>query len=475
MKYIVGLCFLVISASTFAQSSIKSKSLIRNIEYLASDEMGGRWPGSRGDSAARKFIIDKFEQSGIKPSGSGYEQTFDVTVKLEAPAALNFLKTANDSSFVFNKEYGIFPFSGSGTVSASVIIADDYAVGLKALKKFSNCWLLIWRKKIGAPASDSLSDHALAAKAIQNGAAGVVFVAPDSIDTKDVLPRLRPRKDEILTAPVVQLKRQASRKLLNGLGNGRVIVNGSDSFFVSAQKLTASVKVEAIKVTAANIVGVIEGSDPELKKEYIVLGAHYDHLGHGGYGTGSLKPDTTAIHNGADDNASGTSALVEIAKALSKNRKKLQRSVMVVAFAAEEEGLLGSQYFVAHLPLPDSSIKVMLNMDMVGRLNAENQLYMGGAGTFPGGVEFMKSLEHGSGLKPVVHAGGVGGSDHVSFYRKGISCIGFHTGGHPQYHTPEDDAPLINVKGIEKVARYIYQAVVGLSNYQQPFRFVKQD
>ena len=80
-----------------------------------------------------------------------------------------------------------------------------------------------------------------------------------------------------------------------------------------------------------------------------------------------------------------------------------------------------------------------------------------------------------SGLKPVVHAGGVGGSDHVSFYRKGISCIGFHTGGHPQYHTPEDDAPLINVKGIEKVARYIYRAVVGLSNYQQPFRFVKQD
>ena len=203
------------------------------------------------------------------------------------------------------------------------------------------------------------------------------------------------------------------------------------AFFVSAQKLTASVKVETIKIAAANIVGVIEGSDPELKKEYIVLGAHYDHLGHGGYGTGSLKPDTTAIHNGADDNASGTSALIEIAKAASRSRKKLKRSIIVVAFAAEEEGLLGSQYFAAHLPVPDSSVKVMLNMDMVGRLNAENQLYMGGAGTFPGGVDFMKSLKQGSGLKPVVHAGGVGGSDHVSFSRKGISCIGFHTGVHP--------------------------------------------
>lgn len=475
MKYLFLVCLSIVSVSLFAQSSIKGKSLISNIQYLASDELGGRWPGSAGDSAARKFIIDKFQHSGIKPLVNEYKQFFDVTLKLEAPASHNYLKTSNDSLFSFNKEYGIFPFSGSGTVSAPVIIADNYTVGLKALKQYPHYWLLVWRKKAGAPATDSLSDHALAAKAIQNGAAGVIFITPDSLDKKDILTRLRPRKDETLTAPVIQLKRQASRKLLNGLGNGRLIINGSDSLFISGQKLSASIKIETIKASPANIVGVIEGNDPQLKDEYIVLGAHYDHLGPGGYGTGSLKPDTTAIHNGADDNASGTSALIEIAKALSKNRKKLKRSVIVVAFAAEEEGLLGSQYFVAHLPVPDSSIKMMFNMDMMGRLNAENQLYMGGAGTFPGGVEFMKSLEQGSGLKPVVHAGGVGGSDHVSFYRKGISCIGFHTGGHPQYHTPEDDANLINVKGIEKVARYVYRAVVGLSNRHEEFGFVKQD
>ncbi|HRN56745.1 MAG TPA: M20/M25/M40 family metallo-hydrolase, partial [Agriterribacter sp.] len=193
------------------------------------------------------------------------------------------------------------------------------------------------------------------------------------------------------------------------------------------------------------------------------------------FGTGSLQPDTVAVHNGADDNASGTAALLEIAKALARHRAQLKRSVIVVAFAAEEEGLLGSQYFTEHLPVPQSAVKVMLNMDMVGRLNAGNQLYMGGAGTFPGGVDFMKSLGEGSGLNLVVHAGGVGGADHVSFYRKGISCIGLHTGGHPQYHTPADDAQLINVAGIEKVARYIYNAVYGLSVREGEWGFIKQE
>src|SRR5690606_14702407 len=99
------------------------------------------------------------------------------------------------------------------------------------------------------------------------------------------------------------------------------------------------------------MVGLIEGADAVLKNEYIVIGAHYDHLGHGGFGTGSLKPDTVAIHNGADDNASGTSLLLGISRELSRNRKKLKRSVIVVAFAAEEEGLLGSDYFVHHPPV----------------------------------------------------------------------------------------------------------------------------
>jgi len=228
-------------------------------------------------------------------------------------------------------------------------------------------------------------------------------------------------------------------------------------------------------VPTQNIVGYIEGNDEALKNEYIVIGAHYDHLGWGGQGTSSKKKDTVAIHNGADDNASGASALLCIAAEIAKQQQLLKRSIIFVSFSGEEEGLKGSNYFVQHPPVPQTAIKLMINMDMVGRLNTEKQIYMGGAGTFPGGVELMKNLGEGSGLSPVVHAGSVGGSDHVTFYKNKISVLGLHTGGHPQYHTPEDDFALINSKGAVLVMQYICKALLAITNYSQPIHFIPQD
>ncbi len=233
--------------------------------------------------------------------------------------------------------------------------------------------------------------------------------------------------------------------------------------------------IQSDTVETNNVIGYFEGSDPILKNEFIVIGAHYDHLGWGGKGTGSKKKDTFAIHNGADDNASGVSALLTIAKEIGKRKTTFKRSVLFVSFSGEEEGLMGSKYFTEHFPVADSSVKLMINMDMVGRLNAENQIYMGGAGTFPDGEELMKKLGVGSGLNPVVHAGSVGGSDHVSFYKKNISVIGLHTGGHPQYHTPEDDIELINKEGAALVCKYIYNALMQIANYEQPIYFIRQD
>ena len=153
-----------------------------------------------------------------------------------------------------------------------------------------------------------------------------------------------------------------------------------------------------------------------MKNEFIVLGAHYDYLGLGG--GPSSKSEKIRIHHGADDNASGTSALLEIGEKLMLHKSELKRSVLFVAFGAEEQGLLGSKNFVANPVVSLSQIKLIINMDMVGRLNDAKQVYMGGAGTFPGGVELMKELEPPLGLSPVVHAGSVGGSDHVSFCKK---------------------------------------------------------
>jgi len=225
-------------------------------------------------------------------------------------------------------------------------------------------------------------------------------------------------------------------------------------------------------VKTQNVIGFIEGNDPLLKHEYIVLGAHYDHLGMGG--PSSKKPDTVGVHLGADDNASGTAALLEIAEKLQANSKDLKRSILFIAFGAEEQGLLGSKYFVEHPVVPLSSIKLMMNMDMVGRMNSEKHLYMGGAASFNGGMELMKGLGPQVGINPLVIAYDVGGSDHVSFFKKNISVLGFHTGGHPQYHTPEDDFAHINVPGEKLVCDYIYKAIVSVANREGVISFIPE-
>ena len=244
------------------------------------------------------------------------------------------------------------------------------------------------------------------------------------------------------------------------------------------QPFKASLRVEkeiGEKPTAStwNVVGYIEGNDPVLKNEYIVLGAHYDHLGLGGPSSKSDKKNT--IHYGADDNASGTSALLEIAEKIASQKQQLKRSVLFIAFGAEEQGLLGSKYFVENPLIPLSNIKLMINMDMVGRMNDKKHVYMGGAGTFPDGVNFMKTLGKSLSLNPIVHAGSIGGSDHVSFYKKGISVLGMHTGGHPQYHTPEDTVDLINFEGQKLVCNYIFKALMEIASTDYKMTFINQD
>lgn len=242
--------------------------------------------------------------------------------------------------------------------------------------------------------------------------------------------------------------------------------------FKAALRLDKGIEEKPV-VKTCNVVGFIEGHDAILKNEYIVLGAHYDHLGLGGPSSKSDKKNT--IHYGADDNASGTAALLEIAEKIASQKQTLKRSIIFIAFGAEEQGLLGSKYFVENPLVPLSQIKLMINMDMVGRMNKEKQVYMGGAGTFPDGVNFMQTLGKSLNLTPIVHAGSVGGSDHVSFYKKGISVLGMHTGGHPQYHTPEDTVDLINFKGQKQYCEYVFKTIMKLATTDYNMGFIQQD
>jgi len=207
-----------------------------------------------------------------------------------------------------------------------------------------------------------------------------------------------------------------------------------------------------------NVIGYISGKNKS--DEFIVIGAHYDHLGFGGEGSGS-RVDLLEIHNGADDNASGVAALLEIAKNLVKNQRNLSRSVMFVAFSAEEIGLIGSNYFVENCPIPTENIVAMLNMDMVGRMR-EKTLTIDGSGTSPSWDSLIENANHGFVIKK--NPAGFGYSDHASFYKKNIPVLAFHTGSHDEYNTPDDDPETLNYPDLQLIAEMMKDIVVKLSH-----------
>ncbi len=203
---------------------------------------------------------------------------------------------------------------------------------------------------------------------------------------------------------------------------------------------------EGPEVTGRNVIGLIDNGS----KKTIVIGAHFDHLGWGSQG--SLHRGDSAIHNGADDNASGTAALLALAKIL--KHEKHNSNFLFIAFSGEENGLWGSNYFVKNPTVDLESIHFMINMDMVGRMNEEKTLSINGVGTSPSFVPVLE-LANADSLKLVTSKSGVGPSDHTSFYLQDLPVLHFFTGQHEDYHRPSDDADLINYEGLLKVVRYL--------------------
>ncbi len=186
----------------------------------------------------------------------------------------------------------------------------------------------------------------------------------------------------------------------------------------------------------------------------VVIGAHYDHLGSGGDGSGSLHAGEPTIHNGADDNASGTAALFNIAAQL-KAGKATRNNYLFIAFSGEELGLFGSKYFAEHPTIDIKSINYMLNMDMVGRLNEEKVVAINGTGTSPVWKEVIRQLDEQSDLQTKSSESGIGPSDHTSFYKKDIPVLQFFTGQHTDYHKPSDDSHLVNYEGIQQLTDFM--------------------
>lgn len=484
---------ILISVSCFAQKTdnpeITIDELKQHISYLASDELEGRKPGTQGIEKAADYLKLQLSKLNVKPLGDNFFQYLDVITDVKAGGKnkLSF----NDFNAIINDDFTPLSISDSKQVKASaVFVGFGFEISNDNLKwndyenvDVSGKWVIILRDAPNYSGNEVLDNYKSLRKKIltarDKGAAGIILVNGRDFDSEDNLISLSSsNRESNVGLPVVNVKRKVVNKLLENYEftveelEEAIKQNKSPKSFEIDIMIDAQVDLKVINSKTKNVVALLEGSDPVLKNEYIIIGAHYDHLGYGGKNSGSRMPDTIAIHNGADDNASGTAANLEVFEKLAANRKDIKRSIIYIAFTAEEMGLIGSKYF-SNNPLVDlSKIKFMFNFDMVGRLNPDTKsISIGGTGTAEGLEDLIKAHTENSGLSVKFNSEGYGPSDHASFYAKDIPVMFLFTGIHEDYHTPKDDADLINYEGEKLVADLTYDMIVDIANRSEALKY----
>ncbi|RPH32298.1 MAG: M20/M25/M40 family metallo-hydrolase [Bacteroidales bacterium] len=492
MKQLLKIWVLVLVSSTVSCQNVQKtkidinrKDLHQIIDFLASDSLRGRYPGTPYDKVSAKYIRDQFESFGLKPMAENGYQFMDIIID-QKPGSNNSL-SINGIEQKYNTHFATLPFSSSGSLDASVVfVGFGFKINNERLLwndyqtvDVTNKWVLILR---GDPEPDSLqsvfvnqsSDRNKTIIAKDMGAKGVILVSGSTYDPNDKLSNMSERGYDI-GIPVIQVKRDVANSILNGqakveeLEKQLVTDRRSHSIELQTKAIATTDVVNESKITQ-NVIAKLEGSDINLKKEYIVIGAHFDHLGMGGKNTSSRKPDTIAVHNGADDNASGVAAMIELAQKLSAKNKKVKRSIVFIAFAAEEMGLIGSQKFVESNLVNNESVIAMINIDMLGRMN-KKELQISGTKTSTESETILKGLNADSSLTLSFSPEGYGPSDHASFYNKSIPVFAFTTGVHLDYHTPFDDIDRINFDGMVLATNYIYNLTFELSNRPKKLLF----
>lgn len=464
---------------------ITQKELYAHIDLLASDSLQGRLPGTPFDRVAAKYIKDQMELSGIKPIGRNGYQFFDFVAKQELGTNNSLLILGQ--KLQLGTDYSVFPFSSSDSVSTSVVfVGYGFSINTNALMwddylsvNVNGKWAMILRgdpdtKNSESPFITYSSDRNKAMLAKDNGAIGVIMVSGPSYDQTDELVNMSEKAFDV-GIPVIQVSRGIADRILyssglniSSLEKKFLNIRRPSSFAVKAN-VAARTDILLQKKQTQNVVGIIEGSDPLLKGQYVVIGAHYDHLGTGGKGSSSRMPDTLSVHNGADDNASGVSAILEVAQKFSGKVGK--RSIVVAVFGAEEMGLLGSRFFIENPIIPIDSIVAMINVDMVGRMGADRTLQVGGAKTSLESEGIIDKANEAFSLNITKSPEGYGPSDHASFYGKNIPVFFITTGAHIDYHTPNDKIDKINFVGLLETSKFIEAIVNELVSAPQKFTF----
>jgi hypothetical protein len=483
-------------AATVGSSGFSAERYLGHIKYLASPEMKGRESGSPELEKAAQYIASQFRADGLKPlDGKSYLQAFEITTSAKLGRSNRFELSIGSEQHQLQsgKDFVPFNFSSHGKGSGGVVFAgygitapeynyDDYA-GLDVHGKF----VIVLQhepqeydeKSVfeGKIYTDHAQSYSKAANARRHGAAGVILVE-DRINHQASADELE--KFGRTTGPTdagilfVQVKEEIAERWLEAAGkNLTQLEKGIDadlkpaSFVLPNFTVNENVDVERAVRTVHNVVGYLPGQTDE----YLIIGAHYDHLGLGEQF--SLAPSLAGtVHPGADDNASGTAGVIELARHFSALPKP-KRGMLFMTFAGEELGLLGSGFYANHPELPLGKAVTMINMDMIGRVR-DGKLYIGGIGT---GTTLRKDLDSAASSVPLhidySDNSGYGSSDHTSFTAKQVPVLFFFSGLHGDYHKPSDTWDKIDAPAAVEVLQLVADVANRIDSDAERPKFVR--
>lgn len=442
----------VLSPCAISQKLRKAdKEMISDLQseiiYLSNDKLEGRRSGTSGETLASGYIVEAFQKTGLKPLGDSgtYLQRFEI---YDGKDISHSQCTINNIPLILDTEFFPLPFSASARVQGSAAIA---------LQEGGSPWFYDLKEVVenaqGNPHFDMTKLLREKTKSFEGkGATAVIFYNSSKVEDGVVFDPAEGIEAEKI--PALYITRAGRKKFLRDI----------------SQSLDVDVDVvmEEKKRWGHNVIAFLDNGSVYT----VVIGAHYDHLGYGEEGNSLYRGKEKMIHPGADDNASGTAGLLELAKLLKKT-KGLRTNYLFVAFSGEESGLIGSKYFTEHATVPLNKISYMINMDMIGRLNdSTHVLTIGGYGTSPEWAELINSTLNKKIFTLNIDSSGTGPSDHTSFYLKSIPVLFFFTGIHPDYHKPSDRPDKINYTGEMQVIRLVYAITQKMDGMNKP-PFVK--
>jgi aminopeptidase YwaD len=483
---IVPIIILTISCSR-VKKDITVGELTDHIKYLSSDSLKGRMTGTPGDSLAADYIRARLSEYGLVPLVGDGLQRFKVTDKVIAGTSNSL--TVNGTSMVAEQDFTPVSFSENGSVKAEAVFAGyGFSINSDSLKwddykgiDVKNKWVMILRsdpepdnqKSIFAPHGND-RNKAMVAKDL--GAAGVLLVSGQAFDNSDSFDPLA-KGGFSVGIPVIRIKRSVADAILSGKKQNindlekKLNTLKKPASLSSGTEVAGKSEILNYLTNTRNVVMVLPGEDSDLKNEYLIFGAHFDHLGMGGPGSSSRAVDTIGVHHGADDNASGVAMLIEMAGKFAGTKGSHKRSLVFVAFTGEEVGMFGSKHFTDNPEIDLSKADAMINFDMVGRLKETKDFQIGGVGTADNLKERAAAVADTNNLKLTFTEEGSGPSDHSAFYSKNIPVLYFTTGAHEDYHTPADTWDKINFKGMVNEGEMIFKMTSGLANESARLKF----